>query len=189
VIDVEYVCVYCGSSAGSESAYEDAIGEFAAACLDREIGLVYGGASGGVMGALADAILDGGGEVRGIIAESILDRETPHEGLTELKITETRDSRQDRMTELADGFVALPGGIGTQQELFSVLAEAKHGQHDNPCGYLNVAGYYDAMVAFLDNAVGEGFLSPEQRELAIVESDPDQLFEQFEQYESPFSSA
>lgn len=183
---MEYICVYCGSSAGSESAYEDAIDEFATACLDRDIGLVYGGAKGGVMGALADAILDGGGEVLGVIPESILDRETPHQGLTDLQTTATKADRQDRMTELADGFVALPGGIGTQEELFTTLGQAKHGMHGKPCGYLNVAGYYDSMVAFLDNAVEEGFVSTDQRALAIVESEPDRLLDRFESYESPF---
>ncbi|MFP8953394.1 TIGR00730 family Rossman fold protein [Natrialbaceae archaeon A-arb3/5] len=183
---MEYVCVYCGSSSGSSSAYDDAIAQFAAELVERDIGLVYGGANGGVMGALADAVLDGGGEVIGIIPETILDREQPHESLTELIVTESKDERKRRMSDLADGFVALPGGLGTQEELFQMLGQAKHGVHGKPCGYLNVAGYYDSLVAFLDHAVEEGFVSADQRGLALVEERPDALLDAFETYSSPF---
>jgi uncharacterized protein (TIGR00730 family) len=182
---MDYVCVYCGSSAAAGDRYDRAVEAFAAACLDREIGLVYGGAATGTMGTLADTMLAGGGEVIGIIPESILDRETPHDSLTRLERTDTKERRKARMAELADGFVALPGGLGTQEELFTALGQAKHGQHDNPCGYLNVAGYYDDLVAFLDGAVTEGFVSPTQRDLVLVDSDPGDLLDRFTAYESP----
>ena len=137
------------------------------------------------MGTLADTMLAGGGEVIGVIPETILERETPHQSLTRLEQTETKEDRKERMTELADGFVALPGGLGTQEELFTVVGQAKHGLHGKPCGYLNVAGYYDSMVEFLDHAVEEGFVSSAQRELVLVESDPHALLDRFGTYDPP----
>lgn len=186
-MSMDYVCVYCGSSDVSTSMYEEAVDELAAVCLDRDIGLVYGGASSGLMGRLADAILDGGGTVTGVIPETILERETPHEGLTKLEVTETKSARKTRMAELADGFVALPGGLGTQEELFTTLGRAKHGMHGKPCGCVNVGGYYDSLGAFLDNAVDAGFISDEQRSLLLFESHPEPLLKRFEVYESPIS--
>jgi uncharacterized protein (TIGR00730 family) len=182
---MNYVCVYCGSSATAKDQYDRAVEAFATACLERDIGLVYGGANSGPMGTLADTVLAGGGEVIGVIPETILDRETPHQSLTRLERTETKDARKERMTDLADGFVALPGGLGTQEELFTVLGQAKHGLHEKPCGYLNVAGYYDSLVQFLDSAVTEGFVTPAQRELVLVETRPDALLDRFESYEPP----
>ncbi len=184
---MEYVCVYCGSSSESKSVYDEAVERFAGALVDRNIGLVYGGARGGVMGTVADAVLEGGGDVIGVIPETILDREQPHESLTELIVTETKTRRKQQMSQLADGFVALPGGIGTQEEILQMLGQAKHGFHAKPCGYLNVNGYYDPLVSFYTNAVEEGFISTEQSDLILVESDPDSLLDSFETYVSPFS--
>jgi len=185
---MDRICAFCGSSDTSEPAYDAAIEEFATALCARDIGLVYGGGRGGTMGSLADAVLAEGGDVTGIIPESILERERPHEGLTELVTTETKPERKERMVEYADGFVAFPGGIGTHEELFDVLGRAKHGFHSKPCGVLNVAGYYDGLVAHFDHAEREGFVSPEQRELLIVDSDEGSLLDAFEAYESPITN-
>lgn len=179
------ICVYCGSSSSAIPIYSEAAQAFAVELVEREIGLVYGGAKGGVMGSLADAVLEAGGNVTGVIPETILDTEEPHPGLTELRTTESKDKRKQRMTELADGFVALPGGIGTQEEILQSLGRAKHGEHHDPCGFLNVDGYYDSLVEFFDNANMEGFISPEQRELVLVAETPSELLDAFEQYESP----
>jgi uncharacterized protein (TIGR00730 family) len=187
VSDMERICAFCGSNDTGESAYTAALPAFAEECVDRDIGLVYGGGRGGTMGGLADAVLAGGGEVIGVLPESLREREEPHEGLTELVVTETKAERKDRMVELADGFVAFPGGIGTHEELFDVLGRAKHGFHHKPCGLLNVAGYYDNLVAHFDHGAEERFLSEAQRDLALVESDPAALLNAFESYESPFA--
>lgn len=184
---MDWICAFCGSSDSSDPAYETAIDDFADALCGRDIGLVYGGGRGGVMGSLADAVLDGGGDVTGIIPTSIGEREQPHGGLTELVTTETKSERKERMVEYADGFVAFPGGIGTHEELFDVLGRAKHGFHAKPCGLLNVRGYYDGLIAHLDHAEREGFLRPEQRSLVLVDSEPDSLLDSFEVYESPIT--
>jgi len=185
---MERICAFCGSNDTGESPYTVALPAFAEECVKRDIGLVYGGGRGGTMGELADAVLADGGEVIGVLPESLSEREEPHEGLTELVITETKSQRKERMVELADGFVAFPGGIGTHEELFDVLGRAKHGFHRKPCGLLNVAGYYDNLVAHFDHAADEGFLSEAQRELALVESDPATLLDAFEAYESPIGA-
>jgi len=182
---MNYICVYCGSSSSSEKKYDRAVEDFAQACIKHDIGLVYGGAKSGTMGTLADSMLAEGGEVVGVIPETILERETPHQALTRLEKTKTKEERKKRMTELADAFVALPGGLGTQEELFTVVGQAKHGHHEKPCGYLNVAGYYDHMVNFLDHAVDENFVSTKQRDLIIVEETPTSLLEKFKFYETP----
>jgi hypothetical protein len=186
---MDRICVFCGSADSDAPAYEAAIGEFVDAICRRDIGLVYGGGRGGTMGSLADAVLAEGGEVVGVIPESILEREQPHQGLTELVTTASKPKRKAEMVERADGFVAFPGGIGTHEELFDVLGRAKHGFHAKPCGLLNVAGYYDGLVSHLNHAEDEGFLSPEQRALLCVASDADSLLDSFEAYESPITGA
>lgn len=182
---IETVCVFCGSSQTITETYKQSVREFADICLKRDIKVVYGGANSGLMGMLADTILSGGGEVVGVIPEGMMENEPPHEGLTALHVTETKPKRKERMTTMADGFVALPGGIGTQEEVFTILGQAKHGHHGKPCGYLNVAGYYDSMRVFLDGAVEQGFISPSQRELLTIEDDPERLLDAFEAYQSP----
>ena len=186
---MDRICAFCGSGTSDEPAYDAAIEEFASALRARDIGLVYGGGQGGAMGSLADAVLAAGGDVTGIIPESILQREQPHQGLTTLVTTATKPERKDEMVEHADGFVAFPGGIGTHEELFDVLGRAKHGFHSNPCGLLNVAGYYDGLVTHFDHAESQGFVSPEQRSLLLAESDSEALLDAFESYESPIDDA
>ena len=179
------ICVYCGSRPGRLEAYADAAQAMAHAMVARDLGLVYGGASIGIMGMVADAVLQLGGRVVGVIPEALARKEVAHSGLTELHITQSMHERKTLMAELSDGFVALPGGIGTFEEIFEVWTWAQLGIHDKPCGLLNVAGYYDALTTFLDHASQEQFLSPAHRALLIVEQDPGALLDRFASYQSP----
>lgn len=179
------LCVYCGSSPGTDDRYVEAAREFGRLLAERDVGVVYGGASVGVMGTLADATLEAGGEVIGIIPRGLHERERPHQGLTELEIVDSMHERKQRMVELSDGFVALPGGLGTLEELCEILTWAQLGIHRNPCGLLNVSGYWDPLVELLDHAVEEGFVRPDHRSLAVVDDDPEALLARFESYEPP----
>lgn len=166
------ICVYCGSSAGNAKAYADAahaMGELLAA---RGIGLVYGGGSVGLMGIVADAALEKGGEVIGVIPEILMGREVDHRGLSELHVVDTMHTRKAKMAELADGFVALPGGVGTMEEMFEVWTWTQLGGQDKPVGLLDVAGFYRPLVTFLDHLVTEGFVRPEHRAILQVDADP-----------------
>jgi uncharacterized protein (TIGR00730 family) len=179
------ICVFCGSSAGRNPAYRDAA-EALGRLLAREgIGLVYGGSSIGLMTAAADAALAAGGEVIGVIPRSLGAKEIAHPGLSTLHVVETMHERKALMAELADGFVALPGGMGTFDEFFEVVTWAQLGIHAKPCGLLNVAGYYGRLTAFLDHAVAEGFVKGEHREMIVVEERPEALLERFRAYRSP----
>ena len=147
----------------------------AAAMLRLDVGLIYGGAQFGLMGVVADAVLAGGGEVIGVIPESLMQAEVAHQGLTSLEVVPSMHHRKARMIELADAMVALPGGLGTLEEMFEALSWAQLRLHSKACGLLNVQGYFDPLVRFLDNAVEHGFVSPEHRDLAMVDEDPDRL--------------
>lgn len=182
---MERICVYCGSSPGDDPAYREAAEAFGRTLAARDLGLVYGGGDVGMMGAVADATLDAGGEAYGVIPESLVERETPHRGLTELEIVDSMHTRKARMVERADGFVALPGGFGTLEELMEVLTWAQLGLHENPCGVLNVAGYFDGLVAYFDHAVEEGFVSVPHREMIEVADDADALLDAFAVYDPP----
>jgi len=171
------VCVYCGASSGRSAAYADAARALARALVARDLGLVYGGASIGLMGLVADTVLALGGRAVGVIPQALARKEVAHVGLTELIVTASMHERKTRMAELADGFIALPGGIGTFEELFEIWTWAQLGMHAKPVGVLNVAGYYDALITFVDHATQEGFMKPAQRALLIVESDPAVLLE------------
>ena len=169
------LCVYCGSRTGDRP-------EFAAAA--REVGdwiarngwrLVYGGGRAGLMGLVADAALAGGAEVIGVIPTSLMQRELGHTGVTELHVVETMHQRKQKMAELSDAFVALPGGIGTFEELFEVWTWRQLGYHDKPLGLLNVDGYYDGLLAFMQHAVQSGFVTSEQQSLVQVNGDPRSL--------------
>ena len=181
--DISTVCVFCGSSAGAGDAYEAAARSFAREAVRRGIRLVYGGASVGLMGALADAALDAGGEVVGVIPRALVDREIAHRGLTELRVVATMHERKATMAELADAFVALPGGLGTLEELFEILTWSQLGIHRKPVGVLNVAGYYDPLVALLDHAVAGGFVPAQSRGLVIVDEDPARLLDRMAAHE------
>tara|TARA_R110000782_G_scaffold247564_3_gene334366 strand:- start:930 stop:1469 length:540 start_codon:yes stop_codon:yes gene_type:complete len=176
------ICVYCGSSSGRRPEYSYAARSLAKALTSRGIGLVYGGASVGIMGEIADAVLASGGEVIGVIPQALADKEVAHEGLTGLKVVGSMHERKQVMMDLSDGFIALPGGLGTQEELFEVLTWAQLGLHTKPCGLLNVEGYYDKLCAFLNHAVGEQFVKTHHREMLLVENSPEKLLTLMETY-------
>ena len=172
---MQRLCVYCGSKIGRDPAFSLAAEALATAMLNHRIGLVYGGAQIGLMGVLADAVIAGGGEVIGVIPESLLDEEVVHRGLTTLEVVPSMHVRKQRMIELADAMVALPGGLGTLEELFEALTWAQLRFHQKPCGVLNVQGYFDGMLQCLDTAVAQGFLATEHRSLALIESEAEAL--------------
>ena len=180
-------CVYCGTRPGNDPAFLAAAESFGRLLADRGIGLVYGGGDVGLMGAAADGALADGGEVFGVIPEALFEREVAHEGLTELAVVDSMHTRKRRMAELADGFVALPGGFGTLEELVEMVTWAQLGFHTDPCGLLNVAGYYDGLVSFFDAQVDAGFVEPAHRALLTVTDDPAELLARFETYDSPVS--
>jgi len=171
------ICVFCGSNAGARSEYAEAARELAIALVERKLGIVYGGGNVGLMGVLADAALERGGEVIGVIPQSLLDKEVGHRGVTELLVVETMHERKALMNDLSDAFIALPGGFGTFDEFFEVLTWSQLGFHGKPCALLNVAGYYDLMLAMLDHAVAERLLRPAHRELVIADIDPLRLLQ------------
>ncbi len=178
------VCVYCGSSDGARPVYRAAAQELASTLARRGIGVVYGGASVGLMGAVADAALAAGGEVVGVIPQSLVDREIAHPGI-ELEVVATMHERKARMADLADAFVALPGGAGTLDELFEIYTWAQLGMHAKPCALLEVDGYWAGLTAFLDHAVAEGFLRAPHREMLLTAPDPDALLAALAAYEAP----
>ena len=171
------VCVFCGSSPGARPAYGEAAEELAALLVAEGIGVVYGGASVGLMGRLADAVLARGGEITGVIPRALIDREIGHRRVEDLRVVESMHKRKALMAELADGFVALPGGTGTLEELVEVFTWSQLGLHRKPCGLLDVEGYYDAIAAFLDHAVRERFLREEHRSTLLIEREPAALLE------------
>lgn len=179
------LCVYCGSSPGRLEGYAASTQALATALVERDIGLVYGGASVGLMGLLADAVLAEGGRVIGVIPESLVQKEVAHHGLTELKVTQSMHERKMLMADLSDGFIALPGGIGTLEEIFEIWTWAQLGLHAKPCGLLNVAGYYDKLAAFLDHTEAEAFLQPAHRAMLHIERSPAQLIERFSAHVPP----
>jgi uncharacterized protein (TIGR00730 family) len=185
VIEIKRLSVFCGSSSGARPEYVEAAWSFGRLLCDRGIGVVYGGSNVGLMAALANAVLDNRGEIIGVIPRMLVEREVAHIHLEDLRIVESMHERKAMMAELCDGFVALPGGIGTLEEFFEVWTWAQLGVHDKPCGVLNVAGYFDGLLSFLDRAVEEKFVREAHRSMVIVEDDPERLLERFESYEPP----
>lgn len=179
------LCVYCGSSPGLGEVYLSQASALAKALVRRDIGLVYGGASIGVMGRLADEVLQRGGRVIGVIPEALATKEIAHIDLTALHITQSMHERKQMMADLADGFIALPGGIGTLEELFEIWTWAQLGLHQKPCGLLNSSGYYDGLIAFLDHMHEQGFVQTAHREMLLLASDPDSLLDRFNHYQAP----
>jgi uncharacterized protein (TIGR00730 family) len=177
------LCVFCGSSPGNDPAYRAAARALGEALVRRKVGLVTGAGGSGLMGEAIDAVLKGGGEAIGVIPKALVLRELAHAGLTDLRVVTSMHERKAMMAELSDGFVALPGGLGTFEELFEILTWAQLGLHGKPCGVLNVRGYFDPFLATLDHAVAEGFLRPLHRGLLLVGRDPDDLLAQFERFE------
>jgi len=177
------ICVYCGSSPGRRPDYIDAARSLGRTLVDRDYGLVYGGAKVGLMGGVANAVLEAGGEVHGIIPESLVDKELAHDGLTELHIVPSMHARKMLMADLSDGFIALPGGIGTLEEIFEIWTWAQLGYHAKPYAFLNAAGYYDRLIAFLDHQSNEGFVRKELRDDLIIEAEPGRILDAFENYQ------
>lgn len=179
------LCVFAGSSRGSRPEYAAAAGELAAELARRRLGLVYGGGSVGLMGVLADAALAHGAEVIGVIPQGLATRELAHAGLTELRVVGSMHERKALMAALVDGFVALPGGLGTFEETLEVLTWSQLGIHRKPVGLLNVAGYFDGLRTMLGHAVTEGFLRREYLELALFAATPAALLEAIAAWEPP----
>jgi uncharacterized protein (TIGR00730 family) len=182
---VRRVCVYAGSNPGSNNAYADAARALASTMAARGIGLVYGGGKVGLMGVLADTMLGAGGEAIGVMPQALIDREIGHPGLTELKVVDSMHERKALMAELSDAFVAVPGGIGTLEELIEVYTWSQLGIHSKACGVLNVRGYYDHLAAFLDHAVDEAFLHRQHRAVLSVAADPAELLDRLAAFEPP----
>ncbi len=176
------LCVYCGANPGARPEYIQAARNLGAELVHRNIGLVYGGASVGIMGEIADTVLAHGGEVIGVIPKALVDKEVSHNGLTELIVVKSMHERKAEMADHSDGFIAMPGGLGTMEELFEVLTWAQLGFHDKPCSLFNVASYYDPLIQFIDHAVEEGFIRPVHRGLVMMESDPKKLIDALESY-------
>jgi uncharacterized protein (TIGR00730 family) len=179
------VCVFCGSSAGSSNAYAEAARAVGRILAERGLRLVYGGAMVGLMGAVADSALAAGGEVIGVIPVALVELEIAHAGLSEIHHVKSMHERKAMMADLADAFLALPGGVGTLEELFEVWTWAQLGHHHKPVGMLNVARYFDPLLSFVDQQCREGFMRHEHREMLVVESDPGQILARFESYQAP----
>jgi uncharacterized protein (TIGR00730 family) len=182
---VQRICVFCGASPGRDPAYVELATAVGTGLARRGIRVIYGGGRLGLMGALADAALAAGGQVIGVIPRGLVGRELAHPGVTELRIVESLHERKAQMAELADGFIALPGGLGTLEELAEVASWAQLELHDKPIGLLGFAGYWDALLAWLDRAAAEGFISSEHRRLVRVDADLDALLERFEAWQAP----
>ena len=179
------LCIYCGSSTGVDAAYAAAAREVGAELARRGIEVIYGGAHVGLMGIVADAALAGGGRVIGVIPQQLVRKELAHRHLTALHITSSMHARKAKMAELSEGFVALPGGVGTLEEIFEIWTWAQLGLHGKPVGLLNVGGYYDELVRFVDHATASGFIRPEQRGMLIVEPSITALLARFEAWVPP----
>ncbi|WP_199590165.1 TIGR00730 family Rossman fold protein [Bremerella cremea] len=175
---MDSLCVFCGSASGSRPVYTEVASELGRLLAQRKIRLVYGGGKVGMMGAVADAVLAAGGEVVGVIPGALVERELAHHGVNELIVVDSMHQRKAKMAELSDGFLALPGGFGTLEELFEVVTWAQLGFHHKPCGLLNVAGFFDALLAMLDHAHDEAFLYQGNRELLLTANEPNAILEQ-----------
>ncbi|HEY2986386.1 MAG TPA: TIGR00730 family Rossman fold protein [Candidatus Binatia bacterium] len=176
------ICVFTGSNPGARPEYAEAAREVGRLLVAHGYGLVYGGGNVGLMAVVADAVLERRGEVIGVIPELLVDKELAHRGLSELRVVKSMHERKAVMAELSDGFIGLPGGIGTMEEFFEVLSWAQLNLHDKPCGLLNVGEYYRHVVRFLDHAVDQSFLKPAHRALLIVEEEPRRLLDRFEEF-------
>jgi uncharacterized protein (TIGR00730 family) len=182
---MDRLCVFSGSSPGAHPDYAQAAQELGRALAEQGIGLVYGGATVGLMGTVADAVLDAGGEAVGVIPQALVDREIAHTGLSDLRVVGSMHERKALMAELSDGFVALPGGMGTLEELFEVYTWTQLGLHSKPLGLLDVRSYFGKLAAFLDHAVAERFLTVEHREMLVVEQRAQALLEAFRRWRPP----
>ncbi len=179
------ICVYCGSNTGNRPEFAAAARELAGVLVRHELELVYGGADKGIMGIIADAVLEQGGKVHGVIPQMLCDKEVAHQGLTELHVVASMHARKTMMAALSDGFIAMPGGFGTLEEIIEIVTWGQLRFHEKPCGLLNTDGYFDHLLAYLDRANKEGFLRTENRNMLLCDSDPASLIRQFERYTAP----
>lgn len=179
------ICVYCGSNAGNDPAHRAAAHDLGAFLARSGIGLVYGGGNVGLMGAVADGALSQNGEVIGVIPKSLMEKELGHGGVTELHVVTSMHERKQMMVDLSDGFIALPGGFGTLDELFETLTWLQLSFHDKPVGLLNVGGFFDGLIEFIDHMSRSGFLKPEHARCVLVENDPTQLLAAMESFRPP----
>jgi uncharacterized protein (TIGR00730 family) len=179
------ICVFCGTNPGSRPEYGAAARQLGKILADQGIELVYGGASVGIMGELADAVHEHGGHVTGIIPQQLVEKEAAHTGIPNLIVVASMHQRKSQMADMSDGFIALPGGIGTLEGLFEILTWAQLGIHAKPSGILNVEGYFDGLTGFLDHAVREGFLTEAHRQAIIIETDPVRLLQRMHAYTPP----
>lgn len=179
------ICVFCGSSVGVRPEYADAARQLGALLAQRGLGLVYGGGRVGLMGVIADAVLTNGGHVSGIIPEFLFKKEIEHKDVHDLRVVGSMHERKALMADLADGFIALPGGWGTLDEFCEILTWAQLGLHTKPCGLLNVSGYYDSFLQFFDTATTEGFVQAQYRALVLADTDPARLLDRMAAYQPP----
>lgn len=170
-------CVYCGSSSGNDPSFTDVAITLGKSLVRHKLDLVYGGGSVGIMNVIAESVLNSGGDVIGVIPQSLMDREVGHDGLTELHVTSNMHERKSTMANLSDAFIALPGGLGTLEELFEVLTWSQLGFHRKPIGLLNTAGFYDSLLTFLEETVKAGFIKHEHLALLTVAKEPEELIE------------
>ncbi len=179
------LCVFCGSSDGERPLFLELAREVGRTLAGRGLETVYGGGNVGLMGAVADAAMAVGGRVIGVIPDGLLARERGHRGISELEIVGSMHERKARMAKLSDGFIALPGGLGTLEELAEALTWSQLGLHRKPCGVINLDGYFDPLIAFFDRAVDEGFMAAESRRMLVVADGPAALLDAFEGYRAP----
>jgi len=179
------ICVYCGSNSGLRPIYEEAARDLAEVLVRHEFELVYGGADKGIMGVIADAVLERGGKVHGVIPKMLCEKELAHQGLTELHVVASMHERKTLMAAISDGFIAMPGGYGTLEEIIEIITWGQLRFHDKPCGLLNVEGYFDHLLKYLDNASAEGFLRDENRQMLLCSDTAAGLVTQFEKYTAP----
>ena len=179
------ICVFAGSSAGCRPIYRTAAEELGRALAMREVGLVYGGARVGLMGVLADTVLASRGQVTGVIPAALVAKEVAHTGLSDLRVVASMHERKAMMADLADGFIALPGGWGTLEEFFEILTWGQLGLHQKPCGLLNVQGYFDRLLSFVEHSIHEGFVRREYGSMISVSSSPGALLDMLASYEPP----
>jgi len=182
------ICVYCGSSSGASPVYADAARQLARAMVEHDISLVYGGGNVGLMGVIASEVMALGGQATGVIPEALMNKELGHHGLTRLHVVKDMHERKAMMAELVDGFVAMPGGLGTLEELFEVLTWAQLGFHFKPVSLYNIDGFYDNLISFVDHLVSQGFVRADQSGLMMHEADPTALIRRFQNFQPNYKT-
>ena len=184
---IERICVFCGTNTGNREAYGQAARQLGGVLADAQIELVYGGASVGIMGELADAVQEHGGQVTGVIPQRLVEKEAAHTGIGNLIVVASMHQRKAQMSDLADGFIVLPGGIGTLEGFLEIVTWGQLGIHSKPLGVLNVAGYFDSLIAWLDHGVQEGFVTEQHRSMILVDDDAARLVSRMQAYRPPES--